>query len=466
MAQRTKIICTLGPTSSDEATLEGLMRAGMDCARLNFSHGDHDSHRALFTRVRSVADRLGLPVAILQDLQGPKIRVGTLPGGKLPLIKGEELSIIHAATTDKPKTIPCTYAPLADDVNAGDSILLDDGRYRLTVLEARGGVIRARVENSGELLDHKGVNLPGVALSTPALTEKDRKDAELGRELGVDYVALSFVRSADDLRQAREIISPDAHLIAKIEKPEAVEHFEEILEMADGIMVARGDLGVEMGPEAVPLLQKEFIEKTNVHCKLVITATEMLESMRTSPRPTRAEVSDVANAVLDGTDAVMLSGETASGAYPIEAVSMMGHIIETTEESKRFEALASPTSLNLPDTSNAIAHAAVIAAQEIKAAAIICYTESGATALLISEYRPCVPLFAASHHPHIYRRLALHWGVTPMLLAQSAGTAEEAIAAIRAITLAEGHVEAGQSIVIASGTQVDGPSDMLVVQRV
>jgi pyruvate kinase len=464
--RRTKIVCTLGPTSDDEATLEQLMRAGMNVARLNFSHGDHEMHRALFGRVRAVAERLDIPVAILQDLQGPKIRVGELPGGSLMLDEGAEVTILCAATTDQPATIPCTYEPLADDVAEGDRILLDDGRLQLRVLQTSDGCVRARVEHGGELTNSKGINLPGVALSTPALTDKDKRDIVLGRELGVDYVALSFVRTPDDVAQTRALISPEAQLIAKIEKPEAVEHFEAILELADGVMVARGDLGVEMGPQSVPLLQKEFIEAANARCKLVITATEMLDSMRTSPRPTRAEVSDVANAVLDGTDALMLSGETAKGDYPVESVQMMDHIARSTEESARFTAITGPTSLNLRETSNAIAKAAVVAAKELGAAAIVCYTESGATALMISEYRPDVPLIAASHHPHVYRMLAAHWGVTPLLLDRNPSTAEEAVASIRQAALTRGHIEAGQHIVIASGTQVDGPSDMVVVEKV
>lgn len=464
--RRTKIVCTLGPTSSDEATLERLIRAGMNTARLNFSHGEHEAHRQVFQRVRSISERLGEPVAILQDLQGPKIRVGALAGGSLTLAAGAEVSIVYAEQSDQPDVIPCTYAPLADDVSEGDRILLDDGRYRLTVLDSSAGRVRCRVDNGGELTNHKGINLPGVVLSTPAVTDKDKADIVFGRELGVDYVALSFVRSAADIEQARALIDSETHLIAKIEKPEAVECFDEILELSDGVMVARGDLGVEMGPEHVPLLQKSFIEKANARCKLVITATEMLDSMRTSPRPTRAEVSDVANAVLDGTDAVMLSGETAKGDYPIESVQMMDHIICQVEASPRFAALPAPTSLNLRDSGNAVARASVVAAREIGAAAIICYTDSGATALMISEYRPDVPLFAASHHAHVYRRLAAHWGVRPMLLPEAPGSAEDAVAAIVQGALAMGFIERGQYVIIASGTQVAGPSDMVVIQKV
>ncbi|PIE66381.1 MAG: pyruvate kinase [Deltaproteobacteria bacterium] len=464
--RRTKIVCTLGPTSDDEATLEKMMRAGMDVARLNFSHGDHETHRALFARVRAVAERLDRPVAILQDLQGPKIRVGDLLGGSLTLAKGSEVTLVYAASTDEPATIPCTYEPLARDVNEGDRILLDDGRLQLRVLETCDGRVEARVEHGGELTNNKGINLPGVTLSTPALTEKDKQDIELGRTLGVDYVALSFVRTPDDVEQTRALISPEAQLIAKIEKPEAVEHFEAILELSDGVMVARGDLGVEMGPQAVPLLQKAFIEAANARCKLVITATEMLESMRTSPRPTRAEVSDVANAVLDGTDALMLSGETAHGEHPVESVQMMDHIARSTEASARFSSLTGPTSLNLRETSNAIAKAAVVATRELGAAAIVCYTESGATALMISEYRPEVPLLAASHDPHVYRMLAAHWGVTPLLLKEVPNTAEEAVRSIRQAAVDRGYVRAGQSVVIASGTQIDGPNDMVIIETI
>jgi pyruvate kinase len=348
--RKTKIVCTLGPTSSTPEMIEALINAGMNTARLNFSHGDHETHRRVYATVREISTRMGQPVAVLQDLQGPKIRVGKLPGGSIELSPDSEVAIVHAESSDDGALIPCSYPHIAKDVVAKDRILLDDGRLRLEVIDAKDGKVRCAVKVGGELSDKKGINLPGVNLSTPAVTEKDRQDIVLGKELGVDYVALSFVRSADDVKLARSLIAAGTPLLAKIEKPEALDCIEEIIELTDGIMVARGDLGVEMGPERVPLLQKELIEKANQRCKLVITATEMLDSMRFMPRPTRAEASDVANAVLDGSDAVMLSGETAKGEYPVRSVETMGHIINEIERSARFRLQPSVASLQIKET--------------------------------------------------------------------------------------------------------------------
>ncbi|MBW2733007.1 MAG: pyruvate kinase [Deltaproteobacteria bacterium] len=462
--RRTKILCTLGPTSNDEETLEALIRAGMNAARLNFSHGDHEGHRRTFALVRKVSAKLKQPVAILQDLQGPKIRVGELTNGELMLERGSEVVLV-AGLDAEPGRIPCSYEAIAEDVAVGDPILLDDGRLGLEVLAVEDRCVRCRVDVGGLLTDHKGINLPGVALSTPALTEKDRHDLELGLELGVDYVALSFVRSAEDVKAAKALCG-EIPLIAKIEKPEAIDCIDAILEHTDGVMVARGDLGVEMGPERVPMLQKMLIEKANARGQLVITATEMLDSMRHSPRPTRAEASDVANAVLDGTDAVMLSGETAKGDYPVESVRTMHRIVCATEESARYRKQAQPSSLHLRQTSAAVARAAVVAAAEIDARAILCHMERDTIAMIVSEYRPEVPLAACTRRETLYWRLALHWGVIPLLLPSSPRTTDEAMALIVGAAKQAKLVEDGDQVVVVAGRRLLGESDALQVLRV
>src|SRR5712692_3843990 len=334
--RRTKIVCTIGPATSSEERLEQLMRVGMNVARLNFSHGTYQEHELVIERVRAISARLGCAVAILQDLQGPKIRTGKLQDGKpVTLVDGSQVTITTREVVGNTQIISTTYRPLPQDVKSGDRILLDDGLLELRALGTGETDVQCAVVHGGELGEHKGINLPGVAVSSPALTEKDRDDLQFGIAHGIDYVALSFVRSPEDVHEAKQLIQQyatevygekgrwDIPLIAKIEKPEAIEHLDEILKVTDGVMVARGDLGVEMAPEKVPLIQKRLIARCNEVGLPVITATQMLESMVTNPRPTRAEVNDVFNAILDGTDSVMLSAETSVGAFPIEAVQMM-----------------------------------------------------------------------------------------------------------------------------------------------
>ena len=463
--RRAKIICTLGPSSATAEVISGLMDAGMDVARLNFSHGTHESHRQTLELVRKVARKRERPVAVLADLQGPKIRVGKMQDGKpVQLDRGSEVRLTTQDVVGTEAWIPHTYTPLHRDVSRGDRILLDDGRLELRVLGIEGEDVRCRVEVGGELSDRKGMNLPGVALSTPSLTEKDLKDLTLAVELEVDYLAISFVRCPEDVQKAQSL-SAGIPVIAKIEKPEAVDCFEQILAQADGIMVARGDLGVELGPESVPLIQKRLIEQTNAVGKVVITATEMLDSMRLRPRPTRAEASDVANAILDGTDAVMLSGETASGLYPLKAVLTMHSIITTIEWSPRYRALPERPSVNRPESTNAVAHAAVIAARELRASTILCYTESGASAALISEYRPEADILAITSSRAIFRRLALHWGVTPLCIDETPST-DETISRMLEAASSRGLVKAGEVVVIVMGTRKDGASDLLKVHMV
>jgi pyruvate kinase len=411
--RRTRIVCTLGPASSTPAMLDRLVAAGLDCARLNFSHGSHENHAALAAEVRAAAARAGRPVALLADLSGPKMRVGRFPGGPIELVPGAPFTLTTRDVPGDTRQVSQTYAPLPSDVRPGDAVLLDDGRLRLRVVSADvdAGDVHCVVEIGGPLSDRKGLNLPGAALSAPALSEKDRADLAFAvGTLGVDYVALSFVRRPEDILEAKALAG-DARVIAKIEKPEAIECLDAILDAADGAMVARGDLGVELGAEKVPLLQKRIIREVNRRGKLVITATQMLDSMVSAPRPTRAEASDVANAVLDGTDAVMLSNETASGQYPVEAVAMMDTLAREVEPAvvrAELPGLTGDWSL-----SNAAARAAAMLSQTLHLTAIVVFTRDGRSAERLSEYRPACPIVALTPFPAVASRLALAWGVIP-----------------------------------------------------
>ncbi|MFL5426784.1 MAG: pyruvate kinase, partial [Myxococcales bacterium] len=378
--RKAKIICTMGPASREEPTLGKLIEAGMDCARLNFSHGTQDDHARAIASVRRAADNAGRPIAILLDLQGPKIRVGKIQGGKAMLEEGAEVTIVADRNViGTAERFGCSYEGLADDVTPGDPILINDGAIMLEVVKAEKKEVRARVVHGGLVSDHKGINLPGTPVSIPALTEKDLSDLQFGLGQGVDYVAMSFVRSADDIRQIKRY-APTTPIIAKLEKPQAVDRIDEIAQIADGVMIARGDLGVEMPLERVPLIQKTGIERTNYHGKIAIVATQMLESMIVSPRPTRAEVSDVANAILDGADSVMLSAETATGAHPVAAVTTMAAIIEEVERSARYQALPEATLDRGESTfATAVAKAAAAAAGQLGIGTICVYTRTGET---------------------------------------------------------------------------------------
>jgi pyruvate kinase len=418
MTRRAKIVCTLGPASSSPERIGQLIDEGMNVARLNFSHGEHDVHRRTFDAVRAEARKRGRAVAILQDLQGPKIRVGNFAGGACELEVGADFTLTTEEVVGTAARASTTYQELPHDVKGGDSILLDDGLLQLEVMSVEGREVYTRVVVGGRLSNHKGLNLPGVKVSAPALTDKDRADLAFGLELGVDFMALSFVRSPEDLEEARRLATTadgrHIPLIAKIERPEAVECLEAIVDAADGIMVARGDLGVELGPEKVPLIQKRCIDLTNARGKLVIVATQMLESMINNPRPTRAEASDVANAVLDQADALMLSGETASGRYPLLAVRTMSKIIREIEQSPRFRALAlQAPPFDMQVTTAAVAHAAMVAARQMRSPVIATVSDSGGAARLLSEYRPEAHIVAFTRRPEVYRQLAAYWGVSP-----------------------------------------------------
>jgi pyruvate kinase len=415
--RRAKIVATLGPATDADGKLEALLEAGVDVVRLNFSHGTQSEHAERIRRVRAIAERLGRPVAIMQDLQGPKIRTGKLVGGKpVELERGAELRITTRPVIGTADCVSTTYQGLPGDCRPGDAVLLNDGRIRLTVLESDEAEVRTLVTDGGVLGEHKGINLPGVAVSAPAITEKDQDDLAFGLEQGVDFVALSFVREAADVQQARAFVERRGKavpLIAKLEKPQAIEQLDAILAVSDAVMVARGDLGVELAPEEVPPLQKRIIRRANRRGIPVITATQMLESMIEEPTPTRAEASDVANSIWDGTDAVMLSAETAAGAYPIQAVEMMARIVARAEAAIRRE--DHDDEHHRMSHAHAISHAARALAEDLKVAAVAAFTRTGRTAELLSQDRPRVPIYAFTPNPTVYRRLALWWGVQPIM---------------------------------------------------
>lgn len=412
MDRKAKIICTIGPASANREIIARLIRAGMDVARLNFSHGDHASHHAAIRTIRRASREAGKPVAILQDLQGIKIRVGLMRGGAAELKKGREIRILPGEGPGDEHQIFISYPRLLHDARVGDRILLDDGLIQMKVLNRKGQALVAGILEGGVLRDRKGVNLPGMKISTKSFTPKDRRDLDFGLRAGVDYVAISFVRTAGDVRTAKQYMEKRGRpvpVIAKIEKPEALSNIDEILSGAEGIMIARGDMGVELSPEKVPMIQKELILKANSQGKLVITATQMLESMTGHLRPTRAEATDVANAVIDGTDALMLSAETASGAHPVEAVHMMARIIAYTEEKhetvSQYQEACS--------YADALADAASDAATDICAAVLVAYTQSGFTARLVSKFRPRIPIVAFTPEREGINRMSLFWGVQP-----------------------------------------------------
>ncbi len=453
--RRAKIIATLGPAT--DGLERDLVAAGLDVARLNFSHGEPEEHARRCRAVRAAAQELGRSVAVLQDLQGPKIRIGRLAGGgPVMLTPGQQLSITTQDVLGTADRISTTYQGLPRDVKPGDTLLLDDGRLRLVATAVGDDEVQARVEEGGLLGEHKGINLPGVAISAPALTDKDRADLRFGLdELEVDYVALSFIRSGDEVREARELVrhlGHDTPLVAKLEKREAIEHLEDILAAADAVMVARGDLGVELSPEQVPLLQKTIIQRANARGLPVITATQMLESMRESDTPTRAEATDVANAIWDGTDAVMLSAETATGRHPLLVLRMMDRIVraaETAELPERpWARQRRAEDRRALGQAAAVTHAARVLAEDLRACAIVGITRTGRTAELLSRGRARTPIYAFSPDVAVCRRLALWWGVIPVSLPLAQGL-EANIAAMEQYLLGHAGAQPGEMVVIA-----------------
>ena len=479
--RRTKIVATIGPASRDRKTLARLVEAGADVLRLNFSHGEPAQHKEVIALAREVAQERGRALALLQDLSGPKIRTGNVrdPDG-IVLRDGSRIAITTDETVEgTPERIATTYDPLPRDVKPGDRILLDDGNLELRTLATRDDTVECEVVHGGRLRSHKGMNLPGVKLSTPALTEKDRRDLAFGVENGVDYVALSFVRQPADVVEAKSLIAARGAripLVAKIEKREAVDHLAAILEVTDGVMVARGDLGVELSTEEVPTLQKRIIQAANAAGKVVITATQMLESMIERPRPTRAEASDVANAILDGTDAIMLSAETAAGRFPVESVETMARIAGYTEEHEamkdrlttllRREAGAARGGNNASPVAQGLARVAATLAAELDCRLIVAFTESGATARLVSSFRPRATIVAITHRPEVYRQLALYWGVVPLPF-PLVDTTDEMILGGQALLKERGLVRPGERVLMLAGqTHSAGATNMLRVHTI
>ena len=475
MERRTKIVATIGPASQEEKTIRQLLRSGMNVARLNLSHGSHDDHALVYSRVRKLSQDTDKPSCILMDLQGPKLRIGKLPGDELTLVPGQKVRLITEVGPADPSAIPVDFAQLPQSVHPGRRILLDDGNLQLRVDGIRTDMVTAHVLVGGVLKSHKGISLPDAHLDISALTEKDIQDLEFGLQLGVDAIALSFVRSAQDvttLRQKIISLKPEfEHLpiISKLERPEALDHLDQIMDTTDGVMVARGDLGVEMSPERVPIAQKRIIECANRHAKVVITATQMLESMIHNPRPKRAEASDVANAIFDGTDAVMLSGETAVGEYPIQAVEMMHRIICQAEEHvDEWGHWHGPTIADTGDDNTVFMSLAVRElAHDRNVAAIAVFTMSGRTALYVSKARPGVPILAFTPDPHTFQRLEMYWGVTPYMVPQSS-TLESMLDDVDHILKNCKLVKPGQQVALTCGFPVAtiSPTNLVLLHRI
>jgi pyruvate kinase len=464
---RTKIVCTIGPASRSPEILADLIRAGMNVARLNFSHGSHSEHAEVIRHLRRLADELSRPVAILQDLGGPKIRIGSMSGGTVTLEPGSTFTLTSRQVRGNSREVSVSYPALSRDVRRGDTLLLGDGAIELRVTRVMTQEIKCRVIIGGALSSHKGINLPSRSLRLPSLTEKDKRDLTFGLRHGVDYIALSFVRSANDILRAKKLMAArkcDIPLVAKIEKHEALDNIDEIIPLVGSVMVARGDLGVEIPLETVPRVQKWLIRKSNVSGKPVITATQMLRSMVENPRPTRAEVTDVANAVLDGTDAVMLSEETAIGGFPVEAVRMMAKVVEDAErEFPHAEWIRRWWGKGGKSLSEAVAFSACNLAEDIGAAAIISFTQSGLTARLVSKFRPACPILALTPLPETYRRLGLVWGVTPVMVT-GLKTTDDVIDRAFEAARKSGLAKRGQKVVITAGVPLGVPGKTNLVK--
>ena len=470
--RKTKIVCTMGPATNDDSVLRELMVSGMNVARLNFSHGDHEYHLSNMNRIRSISKELGKPVAIMLDTRGPEIRLELFENHKVELKKGQTFTLCMESISGNEQRASITYKQLPGDVREGTTILIDDGLVSMTVRSVSPEEIVCVVNNDGVVSDRKGINVPDVDLSMPYLSQKDREDIAFGVRNGIDFVAASFARTADDILEVRRLFSQEGrtnvNIIAKIENMQGVQNIDEILRVSDGIMVARGDLGVEIPLEQVPVIQKMLIRKAYSSGKPVITATQMLDSMMKNPRPTRAESTDVANAIYDGTSAIMLSGETAAGAYPIEAVRTMAKIALSAEAdinyAKRFKEREDE---GTPDVTNAISHATCTSAQDLGAAAIITVTKSGRTAKMISKYRPSCPIICCTTDETVCRQLNLSWGVTPLMIGEAENTDDLFELAVQAGEDA-GLLHDGELVVMTAGVPlgVSGTTNLMKVHVV
>jgi pyruvate kinase len=457
--KKTKIVCTIGPASESEEVLEGLIKNGLNVARLNFSHGSYEEHKKRIDTIKKVRNKLDLPIGIMLDTKGPEIRTGKFKDGSVDLEEGQKFVLTTRDLIGDNTVGSITYDNLSNDVKVGDTILIDDGLIELEVIDIIEKTdIKCIVKNNGTVKDHKGINVPGVKTSLPAVTDKDIQDIKFGIENGIDFIAASFIRKAEDILDIRKILEENGangiQIIAKIENHEGVDNIDKIIQVADGIMVARGDLGVEIFTEDIPIIQKSIIKKCNEVGKPVITATQMLDSMIRNPRPTRAEVTDVANAIIDGTDAIMLSGETAAGKYPIEAVKVMHNIATRTEEYLDYGQILKIKSLGKEiTTTNAISRATCNTAQDLGASAIVTATSSGYTARAVSKFRPKAPIIAATTSKDVMRKLSLIWGVYPVLSSNSDSTDEVIDLSIHS-AMEKGYVNEGDLIVITAGIPV------------
>ena len=467
---KTKIVCTIGPASNSYEKIEKLIQAGMDVARLNFSHGSHEEHHQVIENIRWASLKTNKSMAILQDLGGPKIRIGKIKKESIFLKENSSFILTNREVPGNEQEVSVTFPSLPQKVKKGDCIFLADGTLELKVKELTPTDIICRIVRGGKLTSHKGINIPNISMDISSLTEKDYQDIFFGIKNRVDFIGLSFIRNAEDILRARKILkengAEDISLIAKIEKREAVDNLKEIIEVSDGIMIARGDLGVEIPLENVPLVQKDIIKRCNFVGKPVITATQMLMSMVSGPRPTRAEVTDVANAILDGTDAVMLSEETAVGNYPLEAVETMNRIALRTEKAIDYKKILSERSLSVkPTNPDAISHATCQVAMDLNAKAIVTFTLSGSTARMVSRYRPPVPIIAASTRDSTVRKLALSWGVYPFKSDELENT-DDMIEKSKKIALKTGLANLGDKIVITAGIpfKIPGTTNLLKVE--
>lgn len=467
--RKTKIVCTLGPSSSDETTLKKMLLAGMNVARLNFSHGTHEGHRQTIQRFRKVREELGIPAAVLLDTKGPEIRTGNFANGEEILKEGQEFILTTLPVSGTSERVSVTYKDLPKEVKPGNLVLINDGKIVIKVEKTDDTEVRGTVIHGGKISNHKGINLPNVRLNMQYMSPQDREDILFGIQNDVDYIAASFVRSAGDVEVIRKLLEDNGgneiKIIAKIESTQGIENFEEILEAADGIMVARGDMGVEVAYEKLPGIQKKFIRRCVQSGKIVITATQMLESMTTSPIPTRAEITDVANAVFDGTTAVMLSGETAAGKYPVEAVATMAKIAmqAETDQPKVPSRNMIWHEMDAMDVTNAVGHAACTLAKDINAAAIMAITKTGYTARRMSKFRPDIMIIGATPYEKTYHQLSLIWGVTP-LMANYRYEIEDLFGHCARKALRAGLIKEGSNIVISAGVPVDVPGNTNIIR--
>ncbi|OWA34608.1 pyruvate kinase [Saccharibacillus sp. O16] len=470
--RKTKIVCTIGPASESLENTKKLIMAGMNVARMNFSHGDFEEHGNRIKNIRQASQELGKSVALLLDTKGPEIRTGKIAVEPLDLVEGETITLTTEEIAGDKNRLSVSYIDLPKDVTVGSTILIDDGLIGLSVTKVEGTEIECRIVNGGQIKSRKGVNVPGVSISLPGITEKDTNDIVFGIEQGVDFIAASFVRKASDVLEIRELLkkhnAEHIQIISKIENQEGVDNLDEILEVSDGLMVARGDLGVEIPAEEVPIVQKQMIEKCNRAGKPVITATQMLDSMQRNPRPTRAEASDVANAILDGTDAIMLSGETAAGKYPVESVQTMSRIAEKAESAiANREILKKQSEAQQKSVTESISQSVAHAAWNLDVKAIVTSTQSGTTARMISKYRPVAPIIAVTTQEQTLRRLALAWGVVPVK-GEVAETTDELFESALEGAKKSGLVEKGDLVVITAGVPLgrSGSTNLIKVDHI